>query len=170
MNTIVRGYGLGKTAIERQLDRAKAADVVRTRGTARIPLPPRGLIAQPAPRGILLTWNLPAGFSLDIQRWRVYRENESTLYVEINDRGTRQHFIESSAGATPPVNNFFVSSVNSLGVESPKVMVQGAALAESGAPTMPSVPPDYNTGGSGGGNTDTNYKGGGTGGGGGRQL
>lgn len=142
---------------QKQVARAQARDATLTRGTARLPQPPRDIIAQSGPRGVLLTWNLPAGFNTDIQRWRVYKDDENTLYAEVNDRGTRQHFIEATSGATPPVTNFFVSSLNSFGVESQKVQVQGTAAVEAGAPSMPSVPPGYTSGGAGGGTRTANY-------------
>jgi hypothetical protein len=141
VKVILRNYGLRMTTEERQVARAQAADMVRTRGTAQVPLPPKDLVSQPGPRGILVSWNLPSGFSTDIQRWRVYKDDERTLYSEINDRGTRQCFVETSSGATPPTVNVFVSSMNALGVESQKVQAQGRATIESGAPAMPSAPP-----------------------------
>jgi hypothetical protein len=101
---------------------------------------------------------LPAGLNSEIQRWRVYKDDENTLYAEVNDRGTRQHFIESTSGSTPPVTNIFVSSLNSLGIESQKVQAQGQAATEAGAPTMPSVPPGYTSGGAGGGDRTGNYR------------
>jgi len=153
-----RGYGVRMNSEQKQQAKMQSRDIVLTRGTAQRPQPPRDIIAQSGPRGVLLTWNLPAGFNTDIQRWRVYKDDENTLFADINDRGTRQHFIETTAGATPPVTNYFVSSINSLGVESQKVQVQGIAAVESGAPTMPSVPPGYTAGGSGGGNTGTNFR------------
>src|SRR6266550_5606729 len=134
MKLILRGYGIRMTTEQKQIARAQARDVTLTRGTAQKPQPPRDIIVQSGPRGLLVTWNLPAGLNSDIQRWRVYKDDENTLYAEINDRGTRQHFIESTSGATPPTINLFVSSVNALGIESPKVQVQGAATAEAGAP------------------------------------
>lgn len=91
----------------------------------------------------------------DITGWRIYKDDESTMYAEIRDRGTRQHFIESSAGASPPTGNFFISSMNVLGIESQKVQVQGKATVESGAPVMPPSPPGYTQGGAGGGNTSS---------------
>src|SRR5712664_4744580 len=109
------------TSEQRQVARATARDMVLTRGTAQTPQPPRDIIAQAAPRGIFLSWSLPSGFNTDIQRWRIYKDDENTLYAEIFDRGTRQHFIETTAGANPPVTNLFVSSLNSLGIESQKV-------------------------------------------------
>lgn len=153
-----RGYGIRMNSEQRQLAKSQARDIVLTRGTAQRPQAPRDVIAQSGPRGILVTWNLPQGFNVDIQRWRVYKGDESTLYAEIMDRGTRQHFIESTAGSTPPVINVFVSSLNALGVESSKVQAQGQATAEAGAPTMPSVPPGYTAGGAGGGNINTGFR------------
>ena len=158
MKVIQRGYGIRMTTEDRQISRAQARDTTLTRGTAQVPQPPRDIIVQSGPRGLLVTWNLPSGFSTDIQRWRVYKDDENTLYAEINDRGTRQCFIETTSGSTPPVVNVFVSSVNNLGVESQKVQQQGKATTEAGAPSMPSVPPGYNSTGSGGGNTNTNYR------------
>jgi hypothetical protein len=158
MKVILRGYGLRMTSEERQVARANALEIVRTRGTAQIPQPPRDIITQSGPRGMLVTWNLPAGFATDIQRWRVYKDDENTLYADINDRGTRQCFIETTASATPPVVNVFVSSMNALGVESRKVQAQGQAATEAGAPAMPSPPPGYTSGGAGGGNKERNYK------------
>jgi hypothetical protein len=94
----------------------------------------------------------PVAFS-DIVGWRVYKNDESTLYSDIRDRGTRQCMVETTAGSTPPTTNLFVSSVNAFGIESPKVQTQGKAAIEAGAPAMPGVPPGYNQGGAGGGNT-----------------
>src|SRR2546430_801782 len=159
MKVILRGYGIRMTSEQRQVARATARDTILTRGTAQRPQPPRDIVAQSGPRGILVTWNLPSGFNSDIQRWRVYKDDENTLYAEINDRGTRQHFIEATSGATPPTVNVFVSSLNSLGVESQKVQAQGKATVEAAAPAMPSVPPGYTSGNYGGGDTNTNYKG-----------
>jgi hypothetical protein len=146
------------TMEQRQVARAQAADITRTRGTAQAPQPPREIIVQPGPRGIFLSWSLPSGFNADIQGWRIYKDDEATLYAEIKDRGTRQHFIETTAGTTPPVVNVFVSSLNQLGMESAKIQAQGSALAETGAPAMPSSPPGYTQGGAGGGNTGTGYQ------------
>lgn len=157
MKVILRGYGIRMTTEQKQIARAQARDMILTRGTAQRPQPPRDIILQSGPRGLLVTWNLPAGLNTDIQRWRVYKDNENTLYAEVNDRGTRQHFIEVTAGSTPPVVNVFVSSLNALGIESQKVQAQGQAATEAGAPTMPSVPPGYTAAGSGGGDKTSNY-------------
>lgn len=160
MKCILRGYGVNMTQQQRYIQRGIARDATLTRGTTQKPQPPREIIPQAGPRGILLVWSLPSGFNSDIQRWRVYKGDENTLYADINDRGTRQCFVESTSGSTPPVTNLFVSSMNALGIESQKVQVQGQASVEAGAPTMPSVPPGYTQGGAGGGDTSTNYRGG----------
>jgi hypothetical protein len=159
LKVILRSYGIRQNAQEKAVARATARDLTLTRGTAQVPQPPRNIVCQSGPRGILVTWNLPNGLNTDIQRWRVYKNDEKTLYAEINDRGTRQCFVETTAGSTPPVTNVFVSSLNSLGAESQKVQSQGQAATEAGAPVMPTVPPGYNQGGAGGGNTNTNYGG-----------
>ena len=159
MKAILRDYGRHQNQQQRYVARSTARDLTLTRGTSRKPYPPRGVMCQSAPRGLLVTWNLPAGFNNDIQRWRVYKNDENTLYQEIADRGTRQCFVETTAGSSPPVTNVFVSSINNLGVESAKTPAQGAALTEAGAPAMPNPPPEYNDGGAGGGNTGGGYDG-----------
>src|SRR5947208_1043403 len=136
-----RSYGIRMNSEQKQLAKSQARDIVLTRGTSQKPQAPRDVILQAGPRGLLVTWNLPAGFNADIQRWRVYKDNENMLYADVNDRGTRQHFIEATAGSTPPTVNVFVSALNSLGIESQKVQSQGQASVEAGAPAMPSVPP-----------------------------
>ena len=159
MKCIIRDYGYKKSQADRYAARAEARDITLTRGTSRVPYPPRGVMCQSAPRGLLVTWNLPAGYNADIQRWRVYKNDENTLYQEIADRGTRQCFVETTAGSSPPVVNVFVSSLSNLGVESSKTPAQGEALTESGAPAMPNPPPGYNDGAAGGGNTGGGYGG-----------
>lgn len=157
MKVITRNYGVRMSTEERQVARSNAKDSVLTRGTSRVPSPPRELICQGSSRGILLTWALPAGFSDDIQRWRVYKDDENTLYHEISDRGTRQVLVDATSGTTPPTVNLFVSSMNALGVESVKVQTQGKATAETGAPAIPGVPPGYNQGS--GSDKNSNYVG-----------
>lgn len=147
----------GMTPTDIAQERVRASDYIQVRGTARMPRPPLGLIIAPAPRGVLVTWNLPV-LHADITGWRIYKNDESTLYGQINDPGVRQEFVETTAGSPSVVTNVFVSSINALGVESPKIQIQGKASTESGAPTMPTVPPGFNTGGSGGGNTSGGRK------------
>jgi hypothetical protein len=157
MKNILRGYGVGMTQQERQVARSQAADLTRTRGTTKIPQPPRDIICQPASRGVLVTWNYPQ-VNFDIQRWRVYKDDELTIFAEIKDRGTRQCTVPSTAGVSPPIINVFVSSLNSFGTESAKVQAQGKAIAESGAPTQPTSPPEYNSVNSGGRDLTTDYQ------------
>lgn len=123
-------------------ERQQTSDFIRIRGTAQLPQPPRDLIAQPAPRGVLLTWNNPQRY-FDIVGWRIYKTDENTLFTEIRDRGNRQCFVESTAATTSPVSNFFVSSLNALGKESQKIQVQKSAINETGAPATPGTPPGY---------------------------
>lgn len=133
-------------ANEKFLQRQIATDFIRQRGTAKPPNPPRDLIAQAAPRGILVTWGLPPGDANDIAGWKIYSPDENSIVHTINDRAGRQYQIPASAGASPQSVNIFVSSINSLGVESGKILVSGKALAEAGAPTQPSTPPGYTAG------------------------
>lgn len=128
------------------LRRQVATDWIRQRGTSHIPDPPRGLIAQSAPRGVLVTWGLPAGDSSDISGWRVYSPDQLTPIGSVAGRGNRSFTVPATAGATPPTINIFVSSVNQLGNESGKVLVTGKASVEAGAPTQPGPPPGYTAG------------------------
>lgn len=157
MKVVLRGYGTRMTAEERYTARSEAANLVRTVGTARVPQPPTGLIAQSSPRGVQVTWNYPE-VNQDIQRWRVYKDNENLLFAEIKDRGTRQCFVDATAGASPSTINVFVSSVNAAGVESAPVQIQGKAIAEAGAPALPSAPPEYGSVNSGGADRSTDYR------------
>jgi hypothetical protein len=128
------------SVVQKQKARIQAADYLRVRGTKQLPEAPRGLYIQPGPRGFLVSWSLPVNFD-DIVGWRLYKDDEGSLYQDIRDRGIRQKFIDATAGATPPTVNVFVSSVNAMGYESPKIQGQGSALAEAGAPPMPAAPP-----------------------------
>lgn len=161
MKVILRNYGIRMNSEERQTARMQAADMIRTRGTGRRPLPPRDLFLQSGPRGILVQWRFPVKTTEDIAGWRVYKDNEFSLFCEIRDPNTTQHFIDSTAGSTPPVTNIFVSAINKLSQESPLVSAQGSAIVEAAAPPFPSGGGSYGTNFGGGG-------GGGAGGGGGR--
>jgi hypothetical protein len=77
--------------------------------------------------------------------------------MEVADKGTRQMFMDVTAGATPPVVNFFVSALNAMGTESRKVQMQGSALAEASAPADPALPPGYTEEASGGGYIDSKW-------------
>lgn len=152
MKVILRGYGNGMTLTQRQNARTQAADTTRTRGTSKVPLPPQGVVCQPGPQGILVTWNYPQ-FNEDIQRWRVYKNNETTLYAEIKDRGTRQCFVDGTSGV--PIN-VLVSSLNMSGVESPKTVSKGTPAASTAA--VPNVPPEYTQINSGGKDKTTDFQ------------
>lgn len=130
----------------------QASDYLATRGLPGRPPAPRDVQIQSGARKVLLTWKL-APNDQTTAHWRVYRDTESNLVMEIADLGTRQMFLDVTSGATPPVYNFFVSGVSQLGVEGPKVQVQGSAEVEAGAPSDPSLPPGYTDESSGGGST-----------------
>lgn len=142
MKCILRGYGINMTIQERQIARTQASDMVIARGTGRVPGAPRDLFVQSGPRGILLNWRPPAT-NVDVSGYRVYKDDENSLFAELRDPGATQHFIETTAGASPPTVNLFISSIGKLGTESPKVQIQGTATVEAGAPSMPSTPPTY---------------------------
>lgn len=152
MKVVLRGYGINMTPQQRQQAKSQAKDLTRTRGTNRQPFAPRAVITQSSARGVLVSWSLPDNPNADVQRWRVYKGDESTLYQEINDRGIRQCIVSADSGSSPAAINVFVSAVNSLGRESVKVQAQGTPTAEAGAPSVPSAPL-ANTGV----NTSTNY-------------
>lgn len=133
-----------------QSDKMRLSAQIQLRGTDTAPAPPRDVQCQSGARKVLLTWKLPERHD-DITRWRIYRDTESNLAMEVADKGTRQMFMDVTAGATPPVVNFFVSALNAMGTESRKVQVQGSALAEASAPADPALPPGYTEEASGGG-------------------
>jgi hypothetical protein len=135
-----------KDANEKFLQRSLATDFVRQRGTSQAPDPPRDLIAQSAPRGVYVAWGLPSGDASGIAGWRVYSPDENTLVGSLPDRGTRTFTVPSTAGSSPSSINIFISSVNSLGAESAKILVQGKASTEAGAPSQPSAPPGFTSG------------------------
>lgn len=135
-----------KDANEKFLQRNIATDFIRQRGTSQAPDPPRDVIAQSAPRGVFLAWGLPPGDASAIAGWRVYSPDENTLVGSLPDRGTRTFTVPATAGSSPSSINVFVSSINSLGVESGKILVSGKATAEAGAPSQPSAPPGFTSG------------------------
>lgn len=135
-------FKTGQTYQQRLIDRQQSREIVRLRGTPKTPSAPRDIFSQPASRGVLLTWKLPE-VNDDIVGWRVYKDSESSLHIDIKDKGVRQAFVSLSSGATPPKTALFVCSVNAVGKESPKVQIAVSATAETGAPTVPSVPPGY---------------------------
>ena len=139
----MRFLGEWYTAIQQKpAERIKAAERMKVRGVIRAPQAPRDVFLQSGPRGVLINWR-PPQVNPDIAGWRIYKDTEASLFAEIHEPNTTQHFIEATAGSTPPVGNFFISAINKLGVESPIIQVQGAATTEASAPTMPSTPPTY---------------------------
>src|SRR5215470_1948868 len=111
MKTILRNYGIGMNTIQRQTAQSQMTDMLRTRGTGNKPLPPRDLLVQPGPRGILLNWRIPAKAHIDIAGYRIYKDDENKLFAEVKDPNTTQHYIEATSGTTPPVTNLFVSAI-----------------------------------------------------------
>lgn len=156
MKCILRGYGINMTNQERQVARSQAKDMTIARGTDRRPLAPRDVFLQSGPRGILVNFRAGAGFNGDLAGFRVYKDDESSLFAEIKDPSTTQHYIDATAGSAPPVVNIFVSAFSKLGRESPLVQAQGSSLVEAGAPAMPGTPSTYT-----GGFTKTNTSSGG---------
>lgn len=147
-------FSLGKEDADQRL---LIEQQLKTRGNSRTPDPPRDVFSQPASRGALLTWKLPESGGEWIRGWRVYKNTESNLHSEIQDRGRRQLYVALSSGETPPVTNFFVSSISAAGAESVKVQVKAVAIAEVGAPDIPGPPPGYT--GEGAGGADRNFYG-----------
>jgi hypothetical protein len=141
----------GSNYLSRALEKQQAANHIRVRGTPGKPEPPRDLQVQSGSRSVLLSWKLPVSND-DIAGWRIYQNTESNLVAEIRDKGTRQVTIPMNSGTTPPVANFFVCAISTLGRESSKTTGQGSALAETGAPDVPTVPPGYTAESAGGGN------------------
>lgn len=123
-------------------------------GASDIPPLPRDFVAQSGARKVLLTWGLAANDGITAH-WRLYRDTESNLVMEIADRGTRQMTLDVTAGASPPTYNFFVSGVSLAGHEGPKLQTQGKALTEAAAPSDPVPPTSFSGTASGGG--DTSY-------------
>lgn len=131
------------TSDKKQSERIKTTERMEVRGTRQKPDAPRDVFLQSGPRGILVNWR-PPQVPDDVAGWRIYKDDELSLFAEIHEPATTQHFIEATAGASPPVTNIFVSSINKLGIESGnRVQAQGSASVEASAPTMPSTPPTY---------------------------
>lgn len=150
MKAMVRSIA-GSDRLARAIEKESIANHLRLRGTPGKPLAPRDIQVQSASRGALVTWKLPTSHD-DVAGWRVYQGNEFNLAAEIRDKGTRQLFIPLNSGANPPMNNIFVSSLSTLGRESQKILIQAQAIAEAGAPAVPTVPPGYTDENAGGGN------------------
>jgi hypothetical protein len=124
------------------MQRLQATNGVRSHGTQRIPAQLRGVTTQQGEGGVLVTWHLPKRYE-DVTGYRIYLGTEKNLSVQIKDRGTRQIFIPLEAGASPPLNNIFVSAVNGFR-EGPRVQIQQASTANASLPNpKPSPAPDF---------------------------
>jgi hypothetical protein len=134
------------------LDPRAAADFTRVNGANRRPQAPRNPQAQSGSRKVLVTWDAPL-VTDGILGYKIYKDTESQLLDTLNDPNVRQYSVPSSAGSSPPTINIFISSFTKRD-ESQKVQVQGAATAESGAPTDPSVPTDSGASGKTGASID----------------
>jgi hypothetical protein len=121
--------------------RVRAITQVRTHGTQKTPAKVRGIIAQPAAGGTLLTWHLPTRYD-DVTGYRIYTNTEKNLSIQIRDRGTRQIFVPLDGGDVPPTSNIFVSAVNGFR-EGPRVQIQTAALSDTLPQTNPQPTPDF---------------------------
>jgi hypothetical protein len=121
--------------------RVRSITQVRVHGTRRIPAQARGIIAQPAQGGAVLTWHLPTRYD-DVTGYRIYTGTEKNLSIQIRDRGTRQMFVPLAGGDTPPINNIFVSAVNGFR-EGPRQQIQIAALADTAPQVVPSPTYDF---------------------------
>lgn len=143
--------GWGATLEQKTLLRKQAEDSVRVRGTGLTPDPPRDVQAQSGNSKVQLTWKRP---ETPISAYRVYRDNEHTLVMAVQDAGTLFAEVPSNSGATPSTTSFFVSSVNAFGNESVKVQVISKAKVDATSPTDPAPPADFVSGGAGGGTGD----------------
>ena len=122
------------------LSRSDAKRFIALNGSQSVPPQPRSLVAQSSSRGLLVTWEFAeAGFE-DTAGWKVYVDNENSLFTTINDPNVRQILIPASAGSSPPTRNVFIAAVNKSGIQSNPVQVQGNATVEAGAPSVPTPP------------------------------
>jgi hypothetical protein len=140
-------YGAALPILQRMNQEASRTTSVLA-GSRKRPDPPRSLISQSGSLEALITWNAPQKFA-DIVGWRVYRDNESSLVDSIFDPNSRQYKPKLPAN-TPTA--FYVSSINSLNVESIKIQIIATAnndqMVVSGTGggtngTTPSRPPGY---------------------------
>lgn len=123
-----------------QSQKIAIASYLASNGTGVHPDPPRDLIAQTAPNGILITWGLPQNGGSDIDGWTVYYPNDVIKAASIPGRGTRQYLLVASSGSVQA----WVASVNPQGLESAKVLITGTAGTSTA--TVPSTPPGFSSG------------------------
>lgn len=139
----------GSNLRERAVDKQRLSDQIRIRGTVSIPDAPRDVQVQAADGGVLVSWKLPEKHG-SICGWRVYKDTESNLAVQVRDKGTRQAFIPLSSGVSPATSNIMVSALTNMGRESSKVVKAATPLAQASTTTVPTVPPGYSQEASGG--------------------
>jgi len=141
--------------LERALQESSAT-LSQVAGARKRPLPPRNLVAQGGSLQILLTWNAPQRND-DVTGYRIYKDNESNLIHVVTDPNTRQFTVSVPANTSV---GLYVSSVNSLGVESIKVAVIGKSNTDQYVVTgttggtggsTPPRPPGYENEPTGGG-------------------
>lgn len=121
------------------LNTRDAITFTRLNGSQTRPDPPRNLQYQPGSRKALVTFDAPT-VTTGIVGYKFYVDSETSLLDTVNDPNVRQYSIPSSAGATPPTRNVFISSFTKNN-ESVKVQIQVKATAEAGAPVDPTPPP-----------------------------
>jgi hypothetical protein len=121
------------------LDPQAATNHIKQNGTNTTAKPPRNLQAKSGSRKISVFWDAPE-VTLGIIGYKVYVDNENSLYDTIRDPNVRRYDVPASSGSTPPTKNIFISSYT-INSESTKMQIQGAAIAEAGAPTDPATPP-----------------------------
>lgn len=113
-------------------DRRAITDKIVSRGTSKQPEAPRDLQFQTGSRGGLLTWKLPVS-SADVSGYRVYKDDEASLYEEIQDRGRRQEYIELTATPSGSVAITAIArAANIVTVTVAKVVRKGDSVVVAG--------------------------------------
>jgi len=129
----------------------------RIAGSRRRPQPPRSFIAQAGSFKSVLTWNAPQD-TRGITEYIVYLDNESSPYMRTSYASKRMEIPIASGGSRLVA----VSSVNSLGIESPKIptiVTAGSDTYNGGsAGTSPPAPPEWPNEPTGGGRGPLYYK------------
>lgn len=126
--------------------RVSAQTQVHAHGSPRRPDAPRDVTAQSGPGGALIKWLLPASNADNVTGWRIYKDTEDNIAIDLKDRGAREYFLPLTSGATPPITSVFLSTVNGF-TESQKVQVKAQALADAASPgAVPIPPPGYSGG------------------------
>jgi len=101
----------------------RQGDIMAKRGVTVLPSPPRNLRVKSGTGYITVAWDAPVQLQ-GVASWRIYLDTESNLVETIGDIARTSAQISLSDHAT---HNVYVSSVNPMGKESRKILVQGAA-------------------------------------------